>query len=60
MTSSLVGSEMCIRDRTSSIGPSGGVPPVHLREKNRPSHWTGAACRSRACLLYTSDAADDM
>eukprot|EP00975_Prorocentrum_lima_P045665 9559573-Prorocentrum_lima.AAC.1 len=61
MTSSLVGSEMCIRDRLN---------PERLR-------WTGcrllllsctqptgivvdALSMSIACLLYTSDAADDM
>eukprot|EP00975_Prorocentrum_lima_P043023 9032243-Prorocentrum_lima.AAC.1 len=60
MTSSLVGSEMCIRD---SLGP---VPC-----DRRPRHSSGNshAClelrhsvrgSSRGCLLYTSDAADDM
>eukprot|EP00975_Prorocentrum_lima_P036321 7641191-Prorocentrum_lima.AAC.1 len=60
MTSSLVGSEMCIRDSRKNCGS-------HLVVK------VGNACRgyhSRTpspylapcygCLLYTSDAADDM
>eukprot|EP00975_Prorocentrum_lima_P008770 1872342-Prorocentrum_lima.AAC.1 len=61
MTSSLVGSEMCIRDRDEGAIAAQGVgrlvglegcvetpaPPVNRNEPN-------------ACLLYTSDAADDM
>eukprot|EP00969_Alexandrium_andersonii_P293270 12962457-Alexandrium_andersonii.AAC.1 len=61
MSASLVGSEMCIRDSQSSSGLFGAVrcacgllgalgetPPKALHEL------------SGACLLYTSDAADDM
>eukprot|EP00969_Alexandrium_andersonii_P001654 72817-Alexandrium_andersonii.AAC.1 len=61
MSASLVGSEMCIRDRA----------------KDRPQNvslklWRGGFCvpfhadaesadeAGRCCLLYTSDAADDM
>eukprot|EP00975_Prorocentrum_lima_P019144 4027449-Prorocentrum_lima.AAC.1 len=60
MTSSLVGSEMCIRDRSSSL-PLPPLPvlcstawsaPVSAAMYTEPSPW--------ACLLYTSDAADDM
>src|SRR5665254_17924 len=47
MLRSLVGSEMCIRDRDSS-------PP----EAPWPSGRAGAP--AWACLLYTSDAADDL
>eukprot|EP00975_Prorocentrum_lima_P055301 11598106-Prorocentrum_lima.AAC.1 len=60
MTSSLVGSEMCIRDST---GPC--TQWQHLSAKGQasssipnpvlPISWTGSSC-----LLYTSDAADDM
>eukprot|EP00975_Prorocentrum_lima_P032942 6918590-Prorocentrum_lima.AAC.1 len=58
MTSSLVGSEMCIRDRESADWLGG----------RRPCHWhwqrhrqTGVLLLPRGgCLLYTSDAADDM
>eukprot|EP00969_Alexandrium_andersonii_P083851 3699583-Alexandrium_andersonii.AAC.1 len=60
MSASLVGSEMCIRDRALSAGAlrpatsarvplSSPFPPARLARK----HW-------RPCLLYTSDAADDM
>eukprot|EP00975_Prorocentrum_lima_P059896 12559215-Prorocentrum_lima.AAC.1 len=61
MTSSLVGSEMCIRD-SSRGAPQKGVichparwlpHPGRLRSRS----WLGG-CSS--CLLYTSDAADDM
>eukprot|EP00975_Prorocentrum_lima_P054841 11496579-Prorocentrum_lima.AAC.1 len=60
MTSSLVGSEMCIRDRcwprvwTTSMAWSDR--PVHLTEAIADA----AAAWGTACLLYTSDAADDM
>eukprot|EP00969_Alexandrium_andersonii_P222849 9842933-Alexandrium_andersonii.AAC.1 len=60
MSASLVGSEMCIRDR---------LPPetsAHLRNGtpswrcgSRTSSGLGDSC-DRGCLLYTSDAADDM
>eukprot|EP00975_Prorocentrum_lima_P000179 40478-Prorocentrum_lima.AAC.1 len=61
MTSSLVGSEMCIRDRFIT------QPPV-LEENVKDFWWTlapviilSAMVGSRfPCLLYTSDAADDM
>eukprot|EP00969_Alexandrium_andersonii_P267769 11832975-Alexandrium_andersonii.AAC.1 len=60
MSASLVGSEMCIRDRALE-GPRG-----------RPRQGLSRACavtgellvevidELRLCLLYTSDAADDM
>eukprot|EP00975_Prorocentrum_lima_P023048 4850809-Prorocentrum_lima.AAC.1 len=60
MTSSLVGSEMCIRDRVRAL--SWPIVTCCL--------WLGGSCDSgkisvvwkipSACLLYTSDAADDM
>eukprot|EP00975_Prorocentrum_lima_P060381 12661297-Prorocentrum_lima.AAC.1 len=60
MTSSLVGSEMCIRDRLQSLlfnnypliffAGVGCQSPGSLPWKTPPSD----------CLLYTSDAADDM
>eukprot|EP00975_Prorocentrum_lima_P019999 4209314-Prorocentrum_lima.AAC.1 len=60
MTSSLVGSEMCIRDRRWSrpcpttflscdSGSSPTICPVEVEQATASS-----------CLLYTSDAADDM
>eukprot|EP00975_Prorocentrum_lima_P033015 6930621-Prorocentrum_lima.AAC.1 len=61
MTSSLVGSEMCIRDRA--------CPPVEPAACSRRCAARGErSCQSPKpavsgtliCLLYTSDAADDM
>eukprot|EP00969_Alexandrium_andersonii_P125072 5529010-Alexandrium_andersonii.AAC.1 len=60
MSASLVGSEMCIRDslglHSSSvhfpIAPSAPSAPSALGAPNGGS--------AQACLLYTSDAADDM
>ena len=61
MLRSLVGSEMCIRDRPRADqarplrqGQPGG-------KAGRPGdNALGAARKPRACLLYTSDAADDL
>eukprot|EP00975_Prorocentrum_lima_P055851 11709036-Prorocentrum_lima.AAC.1 len=61
MTSSLVGSEMCIRDRQRAdlTEKSAAVP-------GRQATTTENVCamptkeNRRSCLLYTSDAADDM
>eukprot|EP00969_Alexandrium_andersonii_P100205 4420193-Alexandrium_andersonii.AAC.1 len=60
MSASLVGSEMCIRDRHRATACS--QEPVL---KNRGEAKTRArSCLlqsdSTSCLLYTSDAADDM
>eukprot|EP00969_Alexandrium_andersonii_P147916 6539494-Alexandrium_andersonii.AAC.1 len=61
MSASLVGSEMCIRDSRMSA-PSGEEPsgrgllsPLQRGVRGRP-RWLA----TRLCLLYTSDAADDM
>eukprot|EP00969_Alexandrium_andersonii_P251964 11136748-Alexandrium_andersonii.AAC.1 len=60
MSASLVGSEMCIRDR--SVPACASLPESKgLLRASRPDH--GSPCegrRPRGCLLYTSDAADDM
>eukprot|EP00969_Alexandrium_andersonii_P333909 14756662-Alexandrium_andersonii.AAC.1 len=60
MSASLVGSEMCIRDRVWVLcgrghwcGRSGIVPPAPASRLSRSLGGT-------FCLLYTSDAADDM
>eukprot|EP00975_Prorocentrum_lima_P010744 2280102-Prorocentrum_lima.AAC.1 len=60
MTSSLVGSEMCIRDRTNvalAVATAWQLVP-------RPAAVPCGGCALPAlvyiCLLYTSDAADDM
>eukprot|EP00969_Alexandrium_andersonii_P097351 4296593-Alexandrium_andersonii.AAC.1 len=60
MSASLVGSEMCIRDSFRA------VPCILLPGGYRPQDTPQDACLARAagmvptCLLYTSDAADDM
>eukprot|EP00969_Alexandrium_andersonii_P228747 10102894-Alexandrium_andersonii.AAC.1 len=61
MSASLVGSEMCIRDRIR------GPPMPSLRFaplacwRSVPSRLAGSGPpRCWFCLLYTSDAADDM
>eukprot|EP00969_Alexandrium_andersonii_P311366 13758700-Alexandrium_andersonii.AAC.1 len=61
MSASLVGSEMCIRD--SILTPDELQPCIHGTFLSR---WGGIlshdlCCTGRNhCLLYTSDAADDM
>eukprot|EP00975_Prorocentrum_lima_P047284 9887226-Prorocentrum_lima.AAC.1 len=63
MTSSLVGSEMCIRDSRSTTAPrvSGGSPRRGRLPRSTTVPGVGAGGpRVRTCLLYTSDAADDM
>eukprot|EP00969_Alexandrium_andersonii_P237038 10463023-Alexandrium_andersonii.AAC.1 len=61
MSASLVGSEMCIRDRDKA--EEEGTTPSHarrvLRRKGCGRPRPGDA-QARDCLLYTSDAADDM
>eukprot|EP00975_Prorocentrum_lima_P035167 7390018-Prorocentrum_lima.AAC.1 len=60
MTSSLVGSEMCIRDRSKHT-----IWAVGFADSGQGSYRPGAElCKltwpHSPCLLYTSDAADDM
>eukprot|EP00975_Prorocentrum_lima_P028329 5954373-Prorocentrum_lima.AAC.1 len=61
MTSSLVGSEMCIRDRFFAHGRRSididinQPPPTSIHQHPSTSFVLGDDC-----LLYTSDAADDM
>eukprot|EP00975_Prorocentrum_lima_P037850 7963259-Prorocentrum_lima.AAC.1 len=60
MTSSLVGSEMCIRDRQAV------EPQTHLwytsdcRPMQLSQSMESPGTHANGCLLYTSDAADDM
>eukprot|EP00969_Alexandrium_andersonii_P280409 12397021-Alexandrium_andersonii.AAC.1 len=60
MSASLVGSEMCIRDSISlrlhrdACGMRGVKHSTVLARDGRKEAWR------LACLLYTSDAADDM
>eukprot|EP00969_Alexandrium_andersonii_P088074 3885311-Alexandrium_andersonii.AAC.1 len=60
MSASLVGSEMCIRDSPRTPGVS---PPafVRFRRAAAPLPFRCYLCLCPClCLLYTSDAADDM
>eukprot|EP00975_Prorocentrum_lima_P023443 4929516-Prorocentrum_lima.AAC.1 len=60
MTSSLVGSEMCIRDRSCSPAHVGLI--IQSMPSGTPLETYPMPCTSvgASCLLYTSDAADDM
>eukprot|EP00969_Alexandrium_andersonii_P224587 9919059-Alexandrium_andersonii.AAC.1 len=60
MSASLVGSEMCIRDRPSALSTRCASRPGPLRARSRRRAGTISAAGWAACLLYTSDAADDM
>eukprot|EP00969_Alexandrium_andersonii_P344073 15208174-Alexandrium_andersonii.AAC.1 len=60
MSASLVGSEMCIRDSPPPLPeglPLPRTPPKSASGAHRRWLFEGSG---RACLLYTSDAADDM
>eukprot|EP00975_Prorocentrum_lima_P040915 8594600-Prorocentrum_lima.AAC.1 len=60
MTSSLVGSEMCIRDRS---GRTRQARPENSGDRTLSPEIVAAPvplAPAGACLLYTSDAADDM
>eukprot|EP00969_Alexandrium_andersonii_P294362 13010517-Alexandrium_andersonii.AAC.1 len=61
MSASLVGSEMCIRDRLRPLRRSGRnvyqLNDILLSEVHQIPDFP---CRGGCCLLYTSDAADDM
>eukprot|EP00969_Alexandrium_andersonii_P298576 13199106-Alexandrium_andersonii.AAC.1 len=59
MSASLVGSEMCIRDRATPDPTQDARPPP----AGEVAPWGEAmaiATEGAACLLYTSDAADDI
>eukprot|EP00969_Alexandrium_andersonii_P165353 7307803-Alexandrium_andersonii.AAC.1 len=60
MSASLVGSEMCIRDSVSgdNAGEVEGLPPRGCWRLSAPGGLDVAG--AWGCLLYTSDAADDM
>eukprot|EP00969_Alexandrium_andersonii_P310076 13702735-Alexandrium_andersonii.AAC.1 len=61
MSASLVGSEMCIRDRGVTETEPTRTEYLSLAT-GRPSRqaWLEPRDGAHACLLYTSDAADDM
>eukprot|EP00969_Alexandrium_andersonii_P254675 11256828-Alexandrium_andersonii.AAC.1 len=61
MSASLVGSEMCIRDSLLLRTTAGALPRADLPLGRAAAARTPLeAPGSLACLLYTSDAADDM
>eukprot|EP00969_Alexandrium_andersonii_P224179 9899995-Alexandrium_andersonii.AAC.1 len=61
MSASLVGSEMCIRDSASQVKVQAGLAgPLRQPSARRCATTTEAPGDWCACLLYTSDAADDM
>eukprot|EP00975_Prorocentrum_lima_P043441 9120376-Prorocentrum_lima.AAC.1 len=60
MTSSLVGSEMCIRDRGCPARPRILGPAGHHHRSQHASWSQSQLVEVGTCLLYTSDAADDM
>eukprot|EP00969_Alexandrium_andersonii_P299758 13251798-Alexandrium_andersonii.AAC.1 len=61
MSASLVGSEMCIRDsRPRGEQDVGALGLGGLCCWDRAWLGPGQVARWRRCLLYTSDAADDM
>eukprot|EP00969_Alexandrium_andersonii_P311930 13783366-Alexandrium_andersonii.AAC.1 len=60
MSASLVGSEMCIRDRPPAWGGPAKAPRELERDWRAPGGTTRPGPQGSHCLLYTSDAADDM
>eukprot|EP00975_Prorocentrum_lima_P046682 9756289-Prorocentrum_lima.AAC.1 len=60
MTSSLVGSEMCIRDSAVATVSTAPPPGGQIRQEEPQCLKRGRRGEHRICLLYTSDAADDM
>eukprot|EP00975_Prorocentrum_lima_P021321 4491262-Prorocentrum_lima.AAC.1 len=60
MTSSLVGSEMCIRDRPTCLRSRFFTRQQPESRKNVRRGRRRKKEDIRTCLLYTSDAADDM
>eukprot|EP00975_Prorocentrum_lima_P049762 10415035-Prorocentrum_lima.AAC.1 len=60
MTSSLVGSEMCIRDRCKTWQVMLRPHPTNSSALPVRGVLAGPTPAPSPCLLYTSDAADDM
>eukprot|EP00975_Prorocentrum_lima_P017857 3766799-Prorocentrum_lima.AAC.1 len=61
MTSSLVGSEMCIRDSKQTDNREKKLRACRARNmKKNVRRRAGGRHMRYDCLLYTSDAADDM
>eukprot|EP00969_Alexandrium_andersonii_P304664 13467144-Alexandrium_andersonii.AAC.1 len=60
MSASLVGSEMCIRDRANGAGPQILQRFGHFDSEVPQTTGASVGTEAEGCLLYTSDAADDM
>eukprot|EP00969_Alexandrium_andersonii_P078394 3456941-Alexandrium_andersonii.AAC.1 len=60
MSASLVGSEMCIRDRGRPMGQCVSTQPQGRGASRGDLRLALAVGLLQRCLLYTSDAADDM
>eukprot|EP00969_Alexandrium_andersonii_P198454 8764625-Alexandrium_andersonii.AAC.1 len=61
MSASLVGSEMCIRDSCKNESGCSADRARRLGARTHADNVSGVRPDSAAaCLLYTSDAADDM
>eukprot|EP00969_Alexandrium_andersonii_P141912 6274193-Alexandrium_andersonii.AAC.1 len=61
MSASLVGSEMCIRDRPRTKSDAGPGRSASIRARDLAAQEASQTPPwRRSCLLYTSDAADDM
>eukprot|EP00969_Alexandrium_andersonii_P107406 4738054-Alexandrium_andersonii.AAC.1 len=60
MSASLVGSEMCIRDSAAAAGPAAAAAPASAGAAASSAPPSAGPSASQPCLLYTSDAADDM
>eukprot|EP00969_Alexandrium_andersonii_P337821 14929993-Alexandrium_andersonii.AAC.1 len=60
MSASLVGSEMCIRDSCSRRRWDSVRMDGRLRAEHQCPELVRVCGRCSVCLLYTSDAADDM
>eukprot|EP00969_Alexandrium_andersonii_P298402 13190585-Alexandrium_andersonii.AAC.1 len=60
MSASLVGSEMCIRDRCFVLARGAAKADAVGRAAGRRAGNRFSAEEVVGCLLYTSDAADDM
>eukprot|EP00969_Alexandrium_andersonii_P057548 2535872-Alexandrium_andersonii.AAC.1 len=60
MSASLVGSEMCIRDRAKAFVAARAREASKAENMSSMSSEKVRTTQPEGCLLYTSDAADDM
>eukprot|EP00969_Alexandrium_andersonii_P071372 3150935-Alexandrium_andersonii.AAC.1 len=60
MSASLVGSEMCIRDRAEEEPRGPAWPEGSGGRREEAAVARDSSATTSRCLLYTSDAADDM